>query len=86
VLWLLDDGVVAPATGSIALASPPAVAGWRGAAADGATMAAGGASATAGGASNIGPACGVTLGGASFTAVQPAAKPRRKIASVRTAV
>ena len=79
MLWLLDDGVVAPATGSIALASPPAVAGWRGAAAGGATMAAGGAS-------NIGPACGVTLGGASFTAVQPAAKPRRKIAIVRTAV
>lgn len=79
MLRLLDDGVVAPATGSIALGSPPAVAGWRGAAA-------GGASSTAGGVSNIGPACGVTLGGASFTAVQPAAKPRRKIASVRTAV
>ena len=86
MLWLLDDGVVAPATGSIALASSPAVAGWRGAAVGGATMAAGGASATAGGASNIGPACGVTLGGASFTAVQPATTPTRRIAMVRTAI
>ena len=79
MLWLLDDGVAASATGSIALAWSPAVAGWRGAATGGATTAADGASTT-------GPACGVTLGGASFTPAQPAAKPRRRIAIVRTAV